>query len=287
VTRFWQICNNILDFKHAVTQLSLRLLLRGHPTPILMRGWNKFVHRHPRRSSLVNVRLSEWFRRMISWALQHPLQDPACTHGVPQPQTHVTPASEHMPAEDTPTVPPKQTCRKRSRDASTASPPHPSKKPRTRDDTMLCGMYAVNTCLRAYSVALFTVDTLKQICVDIDNEERAMFTNDRDRRAFIRANGTNRTNQGFLLQSLQRALHSRNVQHITFDNIDVFTPPPACRAFLLHTPHPAPIGHFLAVTLDHTVWHLWDNDRLVTTASTWQDCIKSVTITPPIVCTFT
>lgn len=77
VTRFWHICNNIPDFKHAVTQLALRLLLRGHHTSTLMRGWNKYVQRHHRRSTAISIKVTHWFKRMVKWALRHPLPDPA------------------------------------------------------------------------------------------------------------------------------------------------------------------------------------------------------------------
>jgi hypothetical protein len=100
VTRFWQICNNTHDFKHAVTQLTLRLLLRGHYASTLAMGWNKYVQAQHTRTTPLTTKLKHWFKRMVKWALHHPLPDPNSQPGTqtnhvetsqppqPQPQPH-------------------------------------------------------------------------------------------------------------------------------------------------------------------------------------------------------
>jgi Josephin len=303
VTRFWNICNNLSDFKHAVTQLTLRLLLRGHPPSTLMKGWNKYVRRHHRRSTSLSVKVTHWFRRMVQWALHHPLPDPSM-------HTQSTPATTNtidahnaqsipetaMPPCDNPTRSPTnvtapdhtstntctprtrnpRTCNPRTRNPkrrSTAqdtdySPPGTkhTKRPRHASPANVCGLHALNACLQAYSLHPFTFASLNTLAQTIDAQEAAAFQHDpRELRIFRRENGTNRNSSGFTLQTLLHALHKRNLQY-TQHSSPVFTQLPAsCLALLLHTPQPEPLGHFVALVKKHNSWHLFDNDACTRT----------------------
>ena len=44
--RFRMICNSIRAFKHAVSQLVLRMLSRGHRPAALVKGWNRHLQKH-------------------------------------------------------------------------------------------------------------------------------------------------------------------------------------------------------------------------------------------------
>ena len=43
LVRFRIVCNSIQAFKYATTQLTLKLLARGHKPATLMKGWNKHL----------------------------------------------------------------------------------------------------------------------------------------------------------------------------------------------------------------------------------------------------
>ena len=283
MTRFWQICNNVLDFKHATTQLTLRLFLRGHAAQLLMKGWNKFVHRHHRRSSLVNVKLTQWFRSMVKWALYHPLHDPSMETSNRANANTPTPPPQQ---QTSPSSPPTCSTRKRCRDISSPLHSRPAKKSRkSDDDTMLCGLHALNACLRAYGAMPVTLEALKRICADLDRRERAIL-DDRSYRALARSMGTNRTSHGFTLQALQYALLHANIRHEQVRDVHTFIPPSTCRAFLLHVASPAPIGHFLAVVNTMRMWQLYDNEQCGTPHSNWSACLENLGSTTQITCTY-
>ena len=72
--RFRSICNSISAFKQATTQLVLRMLFRGHKPSIIMKGWNGHLAKFNNDRITNYTRLRHWFRRMLEWAIHHPIQ---------------------------------------------------------------------------------------------------------------------------------------------------------------------------------------------------------------------
>ena len=69
--RYRIVCNTIKNFKHATTQMVLRLLGRGHKTAPIMKGWNKHLNKFAHDRITNYSRLRHWFRRMLKWASYH------------------------------------------------------------------------------------------------------------------------------------------------------------------------------------------------------------------------
>ncbi len=249
VTRFAHICNNSCDFKHAVTQLTLRLLLRGHYASTLAKGWNKYVQKHHRRTSMMTSKITHWFKRMVTWALHHPLADPStapCTSGhayVVMEHANQTPHEQGEPGSQVPSSPrhshscppcsgehttqqvPSMNGRKRPRGSDNTSPLYMRKKSRYASDLtwstgMLCGLHALNACLRAFQCPSYSAEQLHDVACVIDHEERTIFCNDRDRRAFLREQSVNYDSGGFNIQALLRSLNSHALghQHVTYES---------------------------------------------------------------------
>jgi hypothetical protein len=293
VTRFWQICNNVHDFKHAVTQLALRLLLRGHHASTLMKGWNKYVQRHHRRSTSLTTKVTHWFKRMVKWALNHPLPDPSSVTSRPKasptppppPQMHPTNAETEVPRNANPPTPPHSTARN-------MQPQQARRSKRPRETTQhtstgathkkarlinLCGLHALNACMQAYSMPLLTFHDLEGVCFTLDAEERTMLfpedsQGDRDYRMHIRRNGLHRNNQGFTIQSIERALRDRDIHVAQLTDPSPSRIPLNAKTLLFHKPVPAPIGHFFTLVKQGTTWHLWDNQACTASFSCLTEC---------------
>jgi len=71
LVRFRSICNTIRNFKHATTQLTLRMLRRGHKPHHLSKGWNAHLNRFTNDRFTNYSRLRQWFRRMMLWAIHN------------------------------------------------------------------------------------------------------------------------------------------------------------------------------------------------------------------------
>ena len=71
LVRFRSICNTIRNFKHATTQLTLRMLRRGHKSHHLIKGWNAHLNKFTNDRITNYSRLRQWFRRMMSWAIRN------------------------------------------------------------------------------------------------------------------------------------------------------------------------------------------------------------------------
>jgi hypothetical protein len=318
VTRFWQICNNILDFKHATTQLTLRLLLRGHCTSTLMKGWNKYVQRHHRRSTCLTTKITHWFKKMVKWALHHPLADPSKyaqpTSSQPtQPTTTPTNAepdtsepTAHAPsgsnasnacadprtAARNTTQQPTTSQRKRKRTRGTLEPAaNNTAHKRVRLDVNMCGLHALNACLHTYALPVHTADTLSKVAADIDKLEEDQLRNEarlspRSLRVFLRNNGTNRNLNGFTLQTLLRAFTHSHLPYSEPRNLPIAELPATCRAILLHQHEPRPLGHFVAVCKRNNSWQLWDGTSCTQTFGSLADMLFFVSaFTTVILCT--
>jgi Josephin len=318
VTRFWQICNNISDFKHATTQLTLRLLLRGHSTTTLMKGWNKYVQRHHRRATSLTTKITHWFKKMVKWALHHPLPDPSkFTHQPSSSQpTHATTTptnarhDTNQPATPTPSginastscadpttaarntmQQPSTSQRKRRRGVSEPAANKATHK-RIRLDTNMCGLHALNACLHAYNLPVYTPDALFRIAEDIDTHEESTLRQEqnltpRDLRSLLRTLGTNRNLNGFTLQTLLRAFTHSNLRYSEPRNLPVSELPSTCRAILLHQREPAPLGHFLAVCDRNNSWQLWDSASCTQSFTSLADMLFFVSAFSTVVITCT
>jgi hypothetical protein len=75
LVRFRRICNSIKNFKHATTQLVIRLLGRGHHPSALSKGWNAHLQKFNSDRITNYSRLRSWFRRMLKWAIKTTLSD--------------------------------------------------------------------------------------------------------------------------------------------------------------------------------------------------------------------
>eukprot|EP00607_Mallomonas_marina_P006252 CAMPEP_0182437162 /NCGR_PEP_ID=MMETSP1167-20130531/84855_1 /TAXON_ID=2988 /ORGANISM="Mallomonas Sp, Strain CCMP3275" /LENGTH=950 /DNA_ID=CAMNT_0024629975 /DNA_START=63 /DNA_END=2915 /DNA_ORIENTATION=- len=78
LVRFRGICNSIRNFMRATTNLTQRMLERGHQPYLLLKGFRRYMMRFSRDKTTVIPRLSRWFRKMLTWASYH--QSP-----IPQP----------------------------------------------------------------------------------------------------------------------------------------------------------------------------------------------------------
>jgi Josephin len=308
--RFGQICNNMSDFKHAVTQLTLRLLLRGHHTSVLMKGWNKYVQRHHRRSTCFTTKITHWFKKMVKWALHHPLADPSMlTQKVSalQPtstQTNTTPHPNSAPfgvdasgscAGSTPAAhnmqqPPIPRGKRQRHDTTPAERP----RKRTRITTNLCnlcGLHALNACLQSYALPSHTADTLLQVATQVDAHEDNFFSehpdvDSRRLRALRRTLGTNRNSNGFTMSTLLHALTLVHIQHTQYSNLPISSLPNTCRAILLHKLDPEPIGHFLAICKRNDTWQLWDSTSCTQSFTSTADMLSCASEFPTVIVTF-
>jgi hypothetical protein len=258
VTRFWQICNNTHDFKHAVTQLTLRLLLRGHHASTLAMGWNKYVQAQHTRTTPLTTKLKHWFKRMVKWAFHHPLPDPNSQPGTQTNRVETSQPPPPQPQEQPP--PPPQPCRnnpsKRQREPQEPLN-HPRKRRRQEPNTLMCGLHAINDCITPYNCANVTATELSAFAFFGDQTETGFLPNERELRAFRRASARNRTKDGFSIQALLSALQSRNLNY----KYNMFPPgnePATLKAFLIHQKIPQP-GHFLALVKRNDLWELIDN----------------------------
>ena len=68
LVRFRIICNTIKNFKHATTQMAIRMLQRDHKPVSLIKGWNTHLARFNNDRITNYTSLRQWFRRMIKWA---------------------------------------------------------------------------------------------------------------------------------------------------------------------------------------------------------------------------
>ena len=59
LTRFMHICNRSADFKAAVKLLTIRMLQRGHPSPVLAKGWTSHVKGYQGKSPQMVTRFSQ------------------------------------------------------------------------------------------------------------------------------------------------------------------------------------------------------------------------------------
>jgi hypothetical protein len=66
--RIYTICNAYSYFKVAVSNLTKHMVLRGHKSYLLLRGWNVFMTHHARDSKTNRENLRRWYRSMLFWA---------------------------------------------------------------------------------------------------------------------------------------------------------------------------------------------------------------------------
>jgi len=68
LVRYRIICNTIKNFKHATTQMAIRMLQRDHKPVSLIKGWNAHLAKFNNDRITNYTSLRQWFRRMIKWA---------------------------------------------------------------------------------------------------------------------------------------------------------------------------------------------------------------------------
>ena len=68
LVRYRIICNTIKNFKHATTQMAIRMLQRDHKPVSLIKGWNAHLTKFNNDRITNYTSLRQWFRRMIKWA---------------------------------------------------------------------------------------------------------------------------------------------------------------------------------------------------------------------------
>jgi hypothetical protein len=95
---------------------------------------------------------------------------------------------------------------------------------------------------------------------------------DRDYRMHIRRNGLHRNNQGFTIQSIERALRDRDIHIAQLTDPSPSRIPLNAKTLLFHKPVPAPIGHFFTLVKQGTTWHLWDNQACTASFSCLTEC---------------
>ena len=61
------ICNSLLAFKIATTNVVLRLLMRQHPLKTLVKSWNSHLHKFSSDKITNYSQLRSWFNRMLYW----------------------------------------------------------------------------------------------------------------------------------------------------------------------------------------------------------------------------
>ena len=77
--RFRVVCNSIKAFKHATTQLTLKMFSRGHSVTALIKGWNRHLVRFAKDRITNYSRLRQWFKRMLRWVFSHQSSTPHCS----------------------------------------------------------------------------------------------------------------------------------------------------------------------------------------------------------------
>lgn len=308
LTRFWHICNNVADFKDAVTQLTLRLLLRGHAPSTLAQGWNKYVRRRHHDNHTFHCKRTRWFQRMVQWALHHPIPPPdvavpapaaatdtAATFAPNNDQEPPTPDStipEHLPRQrnvDTgqpAPVPSRKRCHPDTTPASTAARKRrPNNNPHSTG-FRVCALHAVNAVLQAFSKPAFTEAGFDAIANLLDIQYMNLISH-RSARA-IRHADRNRNRDGYNIEVLMNAFTQHALQCSYFnrraqsDNTPprVDGPP---TAFLVHQAQPEP-GHFVALIRCGSLWQLWNNG--VATPATFADLHEFHTRNYRQVCTY-
>ena len=88
----------------------------------------------------------------------------------------------------------------------------------------------------------------------------------------IRRNGQHRNDQGFTIQSIERALRDRDIHVAQSTDPSPSRIPLNAKTLLLHKPVPAPIGHFFTLVKQGTTWHLWDNQACTASFSCLTEC---------------
>ena len=230
LTRFWHICNNVIDFKSAVTQLTLRLLIRGHAPSTLAQGWNKYVRRRHHNNHTFHCKRTRWFQRMVQWALHHPIPPPdlplpaaaadppaTCEAGngqePPTPDSTIPghPPPQHSVGTGQPVQGPSR--KRRHPDtppASTAARKRQQPNNPNATGFRICALHAVNAVLQAFSKPTFTEAGFD----DIANELDIQFMNLVSRRSAraIRLADRNRNRDGYNIEVLIQAFSQHALQ---------------------------------------------------------------------------
>jgi hypothetical protein len=93
VQRYWTICNSMLAFKQATTDLVLQVLSRKYSVAAIVRGWKKFVLRTSSLAPQARLNLTSWFRSMLYWANAQPPQHTTMPTPTPAQQSTATRAA--------------------------------------------------------------------------------------------------------------------------------------------------------------------------------------------------